>query len=327
MAGTFPEIENRCYIFLAIIGIPVNLLGIVILSRGKCGLSACTSRYLVAMAAVDQLVLIVAVILWRLVFHHFPGSFIEVTPVCSTIAGGFGAVTDFSVWFTVAFSFDRFIAICCDKLRVKYCTVSMATAVLASVGAVCSIKNIPIYFTLEPEELIDNIPWGCPRKQEYYSETGWVAFDWFDKVSKPLFPFALVLLLNALTVRHILVASQIRKRLRGQRTEKSRGDPEMESRRKSVILLFAVTGNFILLWLPYVINFVYYYVARVNPDDDTESTFIFQQVAYMMLTLSCCTNTFIYAATQSKFRQQLQNAIKYPVISIGQLVIARVRRT
>ncbi|XP_051864871.1 C-C chemokine receptor type 1-like [Pristis pectinata] len=301
----------------------VNLLAIVILSRGKCGLSACTSRYLVAMAAADLLSLIVTVILWRIVVYYFPGTLLEVTPVCSAIGVFFCAVTDCSVWFTVAFSFDRFVAICCNKLKAKYCTVNTATATLATTCALFCIKNVPVYFTLEPEEIIDNIPWRCPRKPGYYTDPGWVAFDWLDKGSTPLFPFALILLLNALTVRHILVASQIRKKLRGQRTEENRSDPEMESRRKSVILLFAVSGNFILLWLPYVINFLYYSIAQVNPDNDTDSTFVFQQVSFMLLTLSCCTNTFIYAATQSKFREQLTNAIKYPVISIGHFIIPR----
>ncbi|XP_067865932.1 uncharacterized protein [Heterodontus francisci] len=43
-----------------------NLLTIVILSRGKCGLSKCISRYMVAMTTADLLVLIFDVILYEI---------------------------------------------------------------------------------------------------------------------------------------------------------------------------------------------------------------------------------------------------------------------
>ncbi|XP_032873013.1 probable G-protein coupled receptor 139 [Amblyraja radiata] len=300
-------------------------MAIMILSRGKCGLSVCTTRYLVAMAAADLWSIIITVIIWRIIFYYIPGSILEVTPVCAVIAGLFLFITDCSVWFTVAFSFDRFIAICCNKWKAKYCSGKVAAAVLATVCILFCCKNVPIYFTLEAEKLVDGVPWGCPRKPSYFTEPGWVAYDCLDKVLCPLLPFALILLLNALTVRHILVANKIRKRLRGHGTEEKISDPEMENRRKSVVLLFALSGNFILLWLVYVIYFFHYVIAQIDPEHDTDSTFIFQQISFMLLTLSCCTNTFIYAVTQTKFREQLQSALKYPIITIIQLGMVRNR--
>ncbi|XP_048378117.1 probable G-protein coupled receptor 139 isoform X2 [Stegostoma tigrinum] len=47
------------YPFLAVIGLPVNLIAIVILSRGNCGLSRCISLYMLAMATADLLVIII----------------------------------------------------------------------------------------------------------------------------------------------------------------------------------------------------------------------------------------------------------------------------
>ncbi|XP_078288072.1 uncharacterized protein LOC144612368 [Rhinoraja longicauda] len=88
----------------------VNLVAIVILSRGKCGLSTCTTRYLVAMAAADLLTLITGVILFRLRYHFFPWSILSITPVCSVFDVLKSAATDCSVWFTVTFTFDRFVA-------------------------------------------------------------------------------------------------------------------------------------------------------------------------------------------------------------------------
>ncbi|XP_067877779.1 probable G-protein coupled receptor 139 [Heterodontus francisci] len=317
---TFHSFKKIYYLLFAVIGVPVNLLAIVILSRGKCGLSTCTTHYLVAMAMADLLVIITDVILWRSSYYYFPETLLNITPVCSVIYVLLCAATDCSVWFTITFSFDRFVTICCQKLKTKYCTAKTAAVVLVTTCILLCLKNVPFYFIYEPREIIDNVPWDCDTKPIYYTEPGWMGLDWFDKVLTPLLPFVLILLLNALTVRHILVASRVRKGLRGQSKGENRSDPEIESRRKSVILLFTISGSFILLWLIYIIDFLYYNITRTDPGDYNNSEYIFGQVGYMLQVLSCCTNTFIYGVTQSKFRGQIKNTVKYLVTSIIQFI-------
>uniref|UniRef100_UPI00398E8F8E probable G-protein coupled receptor 139 n=1 Tax=Pristiophorus japonicus TaxID=55135 RepID=UPI00398E8F8E len=311
--------QRICYMIIAVIGVPVNLVAIVILSRGKCGLSNCTTRYLVAMAAADLLVVITEVILWRISWYYFTGSFLDITPVCSVTFFLTRVSTDCSVWFTVIFTFDRFVAVCCQKLKTKYCTGRTAAVVLATSCILHCSKDVPHYFTLGPAELVDNVPWECIPIPAYYTEPGWMGFNWFDTVLTPLLPFAVILLLNAMTVRHILVASRVRKGVRSESKGENGSDPEMESRRKSVILLFTISGSFILLWLIYVIDSLYYSITGTYPGDYNDSLYTFQQIGYILQNFSCCTNTFIYGVTQSKFREQLKSAMTYPVTSIIQL--------
>ncbi|XP_078286388.1 putative G-protein coupled receptor 139 [Rhinoraja longicauda] len=294
-------------------------VAIVILSRGKCGLSTCTTRYLVAMAAADLLTLITEVILYQIRLRYIPWSFLSITPVCSVINVLLYAATDCSVWFTVTFTFDRFVAICCQKLKTQYCTGKTAAAVLATAGVLLCLKNVPRYFTQKPRTIIDNVPWRCLAIDSYFTDPGWVAFDWFDTVLTPFIPFAVILLLNALTVRHILVASRVRQGLRGQSKGEKRSDPEMESRRRSVVLLFTISGSFILLWLPLVVNFAYYQITAIGIHQNA-SQLIFHYVGILLSNLSCCLNTFIYAATQSKFREQVKSAVKYPLTSVLRLI-------
>ncbi|XP_078391994.1 putative G-protein coupled receptor 139 [Cetorhinus maximus] len=308
------------YMIVAVIGVQVNLLAIVILSRGKCGLSICITRYLVAMATADLLVIITEVILFQVNFYYFPRCFLDITPVCTVTYILRRAVIDCSVWFTVTFSFDRFVAICCQKLKTKYCTGKTAAVVPASTGILLCAKNIPFYFTFEAGMIIDNVPWLCYDNPSYYTDPGWIGFDWFDTVLTPLIPFAFILLLNTLTVRHILVASRVRKGLRGQSKGENHSDPEMESRRKSVILLFTISGSFIFLWLLFVIDFLYYTITGTDINYYTVPEYTFQQFGYMLRNLSCCTNTFIYGVTQSRFREQVKRAAKYPVTSIIRLM-------
>uniref|UniRef100_UPI00398EB107 probable G-protein coupled receptor 139 n=1 Tax=Pristiophorus japonicus TaxID=55135 RepID=UPI00398EB107 len=305
---------------LPFLGIPVNLVAIVILSRGKCGLSTSTTRYLVAMVAADLLVVITEVILYRISWYYFPWSLLHITPVCTVMYVLARAATDCSVWFTVTFTFDRFVAVCWQKLKTKYCTGRTAAVVLATSCILLCSKTIPFYFTIEPVYIIDNVHWYCSTMPAYFTEPVWVGFDWFDTVLNPLLPFAVILLLNALTVRHILVASRVRKGLRGESKGEKGSDPEMESRRKSVILLFTISGSFILLWLVYVIDFFYYSITGIIPSDYSDSLYKFTQVGFILQNISCCTNTFICGVTQSKFREQLKSAVKYPVTSILQLI-------
>ncbi|XP_062913382.1 probable G-protein coupled receptor 139 [Mobula hypostoma] len=319
MVYTYLIVEKIFYMFIAVIGVPVNLVAIVILSRGKCGLSTCTTRYLVAMAVADLLVIVVEVILYQIKFHYFLGSFLDITPVCSVIEVMKYGTTDCSVWFTVTFTFDRFIAICCQKLKTKYCTEKNATAALTTTGVLFCLKNVPRYFIQEPREIIDNVPWFCEYKDSYFTDPGWVGFDWFDTILTPFIPFGVILLLNALTVRHILVASRVRKGLRGQGKGENYSDPEIESRRRSIVLLFTLSGSFILLWTPLVVWFIYYQDTGSGTDYN-DSRSISDNVSFLLRNFSCCTNSFIYAVTQSNFREQVISAVKYPVTSVLQII-------
>ncbi|XP_043539598.1 uncharacterized protein LOC122544414 [Chiloscyllium plagiosum] len=158
------HVEKVFYTILAVTGIPVNLLAVANFSRQKCGISPCTTRYLVFMAAADLMVIITEVILWRLPFYYYLQSFLNITPVCSVIGALSRAARDCSVWFTVTFSFDRFVTICCQKLRTKYCTEKAATVVLATTCTLFCLKNIPFAFEYEAVKIINNVPFYCRTK-------------------------------------------------------------------------------------------------------------------------------------------------------------------
>ncbi|XP_067910385.1 probable G-protein coupled receptor 139 [Heterodontus francisci] len=307
------------YPVFAAIAVPANLVAIVILSRGRCGLSRCITQYLVSMAVTDLLVVITAVVLNRIRGIYFPISFLTITPGCSMSAVITYASRDSSVWLTVAFTFDRCVAICYLKLKRKYCNKKTAAVVIETVCALSCVKNIPCYFMYEPLYIMNNVPWFCSIKPIFYTSPHWAAFDWLDRILTPCVPFVLILLLNALTVRHIIAVSRIRRRLRIQSNGENQSDTEMEGRRKSIILLLSISGSFILLWMTYVINLLYVRFTNGNyfaGSNYTDPRFILQESGYMLQLFSCCTNTCIYAATQGKFRDELKNAVKYPLTLI-----------
>ncbi|XP_067884070.1 probable G-protein coupled receptor 139 [Heterodontus francisci] len=305
-------IQTIYYPCLAIVGVPANLVTIVILYRGKCGLSECVTGYLMAMAVADLLVIILDLILRHIPIlyqEHF--YFLRDIPLCDIHAVLLHAATDCSVWFTVTFTFDRLVAICCQKLKSKYCLKKTAYVVLGTVTLLSCLKNIFWYFTLTDRYWLINYPYFCEITGHVLFSHTWTAIEFLHYILTPCVPFFLILLLNGFTVRHILVTSRARKRLRAQRSVGTPRNSEIESRRKSIILLFVISGNFILLWSLFMVfsvwNKMYWLGFR-----SVYLPFFVQEIGFMFQLLSCCTNTCIYVVTQTKFREKLKNVVKHP---------------
>ncbi|XP_067834214.1 probable G-protein coupled receptor 139 [Heptranchias perlo] len=316
------QIAFSYYHVLAVFGLPANLLTIVILYRANCGLSKGVTFYLLGMTTVDLLVIVSNVMVYYILYYYFPFSFLNYTAVRRLNEVINYAAIDCSVWFTVTFTFDRFVAICCQKLKAKYCTERTAVLVTVTVCVVFSLKNVPLYFAFEPVSIMNHVEWGAEIKPSYHMLPCWLAFDWLDTVLCPLAPYLLILFFNALTIRHILMVSRIRRGFQGHRTCGNDSDPEMQSRRKSIILLFAISGTFIVLWMPYVLFFLLSRITfnHYNPSDYTDPFLIAEYTGDMFQLLSSCTNTCIYALAQTKFRKELSNAIKYPFTLVVNLV-------
>uniref|UniRef100_A0A4W3HFE4 G-protein coupled receptors family 1 profile domain-containing protein n=1 Tax=Callorhinchus milii TaxID=7868 RepID=A0A4W3HFE4_CALMI len=246
-----------------------------------CGLSKCITRYLVAMSVADLIVVIISVIFGRIVEFYFPNSFVYLSPICVLLNVLDLAARTISVWLTVAFTFDRYVAICCQNLKKKYCTGKTACTVIASFSLFFLVQHIPWYFAYEPLYIIDSMPWGCTMIKSFVTALPWVVFD----------------LLN------LILTPRARNRLR-----------------KSIILLFAVSANFILLWMTYVLYYLYWRISkRYYFKGIDDPAYITWRTGFMLQLLSSCTNTCIYAVTQTKFREEIKKAVKFPYILILRL--------
>ncbi|XP_043538428.1 probable G-protein coupled receptor 139 [Chiloscyllium plagiosum] len=287
-------------------------MAIIILAR----LSRCITSYLVAIAAADFLVIITAVILNRIGRIFFSYSVLSTTHGCTITAVLVYVSRDGSVWLTVAFTIDRFVAICCQNLKTRYCNEKTAALVIGMVSSLSCIKNIPILFMYKPLYSLDGVSWFCDIRSVFYTSLVWKSYDWLDRILTPFLPFLLILLLNTLTIRYILAVSATRKRLRG--TE-SGSDSEIANRKRSIILLFAISLSFLLLWVTYVIHFIYIKVRAegyFNTLDFTDPQYILQETKKILQLLSSCNNVFIYAVSQTKFRKELKYLMLFPFTTV-----------
>ncbi|XP_055521648.1 neuropeptides capa receptor-like [Leucoraja erinacea] len=266
------------------------------------------------MAAADLLVIIFDLILRMIPIAH-EMYFVKFIPLCNIHAVVLYAVTDCSVWITVAFTFDRFVAICCQKLKHRYCTDKTATVVLGTVSVLSSVKNVYWYFMYSSWYTLANTPWFCYMDVRVMFSVTWATIEFLHYILTPCVPFVLILLLNTLTIRHILVVSRARRRLRDQKS----ADPEMENRRKSMILLFIISGNFILLWAVFTFYLIWKRMRNLRYSDFFLPSFV-SEIGFMLQILSCCTNTCIYAVTQKKFREQYLTVLIYPFTRLTRLI-------
>ncbi|XP_078287839.1 G-protein coupled receptor 15-like [Rhinoraja longicauda] len=295
-------------------------MAIAVLSRGKCGLSACISRYLVSMSAADLLVVLTSVVLSRIIGVYFPASFLSITPLCRLKTVLIYAARDSSVWLTVAFTFDRFVAICCQNMRNKYCRKDTAGVVVGIVCALSCVRNIPWYFAFKPLYIVDNTPWYCIFISNYFASKQWGAFSFLNHTLTLFVPLILISLFNVLTVKHILVANRIRKALRSKKGGETETDTEIENRRKSIVLLLTISGSFVLLWATYAAHYLYTRVANANDrTGNSDPVYIVQEAGYILVLLSCSTNTFIYTIIQTKFRNEVKTLMECPLVLIAQM--------
>ncbi|XP_038641679.1 probable G-protein coupled receptor 139 [Scyliorhinus canicula] len=312
--------EKIFYPLLAVVAVPVNVLTIVILNRGKCGLSKCVTRYLVAMAAADLLVIVFDLIFRQIpVVYRIHFRFLLHLPICNIHAVLLYAATDCSVWFTVTFTFDRFVAISCQKVKSKYCTEKMSVLVLATVIGLSCLKNVFWYFMFTSKYWLVNDPWFCKVTMDVMTSRVWVTIEFFHYILTPGVPFILILLLNIFTIRNILVSSRARQRLRAKSSREIPRDSEMASRKKSIILLFLISGNFILLWTVIMVYIVWLRMYWFGYRSIYIPVFMVE-LGFMLQLLSCCTNTGIYAVTQARFRVQFKNVLTYPFAALTDLI-------
>ncbi|XP_059805692.1 probable G-protein coupled receptor 139 [Hypanus sabinus] len=298
----------------------VNVLTIVVLSRRKCGLSKGITRYLLAMAAADLLVVILDLVLRQIPIVYWEAfHFLSNIRVCNVHAVLLYAANDCSVWFTVMFTFDRFVAISSHNLKAKYCTERTAAAVLGTVAALSCLKNIFWYYMFSGAYRMSNTPWFCLIRSAAVFSVTWTVVEYGSYLLTPIIPFVVILLLNTLTIRHVLVASRARRRLRSCNSGDSSKDSEMVNRRKAIILLLVVSANFIMLWMLYVVCTVWIrlvYISRTAlmtvMTEITSPPIFILELGYMLQLLSCCTNTALYALTQKKFWEQMLEVVKFP---------------
>ncbi|XP_072538719.1 probable G-protein coupled receptor 139 [Salminus brasiliensis] len=308
------HLQRVYYPVLATIGIPSNVVCFLIFWRRKCMLSRSSALYLMAIAAADTAVLMFIAVLELSVKYYTVEPFWSREPWCSMRDvfnyGAFNA----STWLVVAFTAERFLAITTWSLKNRVCNPRCALRVIGIIFLVGHLLAVPYYWAYVSIYKQDVQRWLCIYRPNSPIEYALTMVSIQTTLSHIL-PFIFIGLLNGLTLRQISLSNRVHA---ATETCKSASGfkvaPLLRSRkRKSVVLLVTVSMTFVLLSITRSITQLILHTTdlHMNRDDYTLDINIAADIGTMLSLTNAAVNMYLYACTQTKFRQEVIASVKY----------------
>uniref|UniRef100_A0A8C6FSL0 G protein-coupled receptor 139 n=1 Tax=Moschus moschiferus TaxID=68415 RepID=A0A8C6FSL0_MOSMO len=269
------------YSLLLCLGLPANILTVIILSQLVARRQKSSYNYLLALAAADILVLFFIVFvdflledfILNMQMPQVPNKIIEVLEFSSIHT---------SIWITVPLTIDRYIAVCHP---LKYHTVSYPARtrkVIISVYVTCFLTSIPYYW------------WPNLWTEDYISTSMHHVLIWIHCFTVYLVPCSIFFILNSIIVYKLRRKSNFR--LRGYSTG------------KTTAILFTITSIFATLWAPRIIMILYHLYGA--PIQNRWLAHIMSDVANMLALLNTAINFFLYCFISKRFRTMAAATLK-----------------
>ncbi|OXB75603.1 UNVERIFIED_CONTAM: hypothetical protein H355_015719, partial [Colinus virginianus] len=277
MVGIFPVVY---YSILLGLGLPVNILTAVALSRLATRTKKSSYWYLLALTTSDILtqlfIIFVGFILQTAILARaVPRAFIHIVNVLEF------AANHASIWVTVLLTVDRYVALC-HPLRYRTVSYPRRTRrIIAAVFAVALATGIPFYWWLDawrdadPPTVLDRV------------------LKWVHCVTIYFLPCSIFLATNSVIIH------KLKQRRRSGSCRPLRG--------KTTALLLAVTTVFIVLWAPRTaVMMCHLYVASVKRDWRVHLAL---DIANMVAMLNTTLNFFLYCFVSETFRRAVSEVL------------------
>ncbi|KAK2579890.1 hypothetical protein KPH14_007571 [Odynerus spinipes] len=265
-----------------------------------------SSIYLGALAISDTGFLISVFVVWLNmvqvgIFNKqgFCQFFIYLTTLCSFL----------SVWFVVAFTVERFVAVRYPLHRQSMCTVARAKTVVIGLTVLGTVTCSPTLWFSSPRvtTLQDKNVTECLVAEGW--EPSATIFNSVDAILTFVIPFAVIVVLNVLIARAIYKLARIRRTLTTEsRTPQDQASCAQSPRSnfaqsKITKMLLVVSTVFLCLNLPA-------YVVRAHAflyenDNAPRSIELVQQVCNLFFNTNFGINFILYCTTGQNFRNAI----------------------
>nr|AKQ63011.1 orphan G-protein coupled receptor 1 [Platynereis dumerilii] len=273
-----------------IIGMVGNVLIVIVMSRNKMRGNT-TAIYLPVLAIADAFALFSGIIPeWMEACNII--KFKELSPgTCRFEKIIFYTSADTAIWILVAFTCDRFIAVCFPFRKSRWCTSRKAIIISASLLVAAFIKNMHVFWTRgaqydENGTFIKNC--GYPRPEYKNFERN--VRPWLVFVLVNLIPFLVILSCNLAIVYKLLAATRI----------KDISKPNSKYS-QTTLMCVGVSFLFLLTTTPSVVM----YIGRSEWDKShTDAYEVAKAVTNVLVYLNHSLNFFVYCMSGKRFRRE-----------------------
>ncbi|XP_021698327.1 growth hormone secretagogue receptor type 1-like [Aedes aegypti] len=298
-----------------------NILSVLVFFNTKLK-KLSSSYYLAALGISDTCFLLGLFVTWLSFFqiHIYTR---EV--YCQLFTFSSGLSSFLSVWYVVAFTFERFIVVLYPLKRQSWCTVRRAKLVIVGLTFLGGLHSAPYIFFAGPQFSERTNATICDVREEYKPQM--IIFNYLDTVIVFVVPFTIILVLNSITgftvwrvaglrrsmtlIRRKPSSFEIRRQLSMQRScphPNGRNNvlkqrPEIgrmvNSQMKVTKMLLIVSSVFVCLNLPS-------YLMRVRAFIETEPsslTILVQYYCYLFFITNFGINFILYCISGQNFRK------------------------
>ena len=281
---------------VAIFGILGNVLSIIVLSNKR--MMSSTSCYLIALAIFDTIVLISLVLFFSLPTIRKLESYLRIYPYFHPFAYPIALISQTcSIYTTVGFTVERYIAVCHPLKAAKMCTISRARKAVLFILLASVIYNIPrmLEHRLVHEwDPINNVTTVHTRTTALGENTTFrhVYFLYMHMCVMLIVPFAVLAVLNLMLIRAV------------KQSEKTQGRITNRTRRENnlTVMLISVVVVFLLCQVPSIIDNVF--TATLSVELHNTPPFIkLYCIGTLMVILNSAINFYLYCVFGQKFRR------------------------
>ena len=238
---------------------------------------------------------------------------------CQTVVFVSYTTSFLSVWFVVAFTVERYIAICHPFHRPEMCTTGRAKKVVIGLSTFAIITYSCNFWTTGVRFDVATNLTTCTPLREYYHFHLFLTYG--DAIVTLFVPFLAIVIFNITIAHRIAYFYHKRQRLMSERHYAQQNILQCRAQIKVTKMLMVVSSVFLFTNLPsYVIRFRVFILAFVQGYKRTSRLDLLIQKMFQFLYYSnFAINFLLYSAANRKFRVALKRMLwqmKYRIISI-----------
>ncbi|XP_068229096.1 FMRFamide receptor-like [Palaemon carinicauda] len=288
-----------------VVGVLGNAITIVVLTRRQ--MRSSTNNYLTALAISDLLYL---VFIFSLSIRHHPGMnsphhwiywhyfryALWLTDASSST----------SIWLTVTFTIERYIAVCHPIKGKVFCTESRAKRVIVTVFVLCFTLTASTPHEWVVKEVVDpstqrktlNLGYSMLGSHTTYKKV----FYWFTAVIFILLPLVLLAVFNSFLIHVVKQSLATRRTMTNHRVERDNHSQSQET--KITIMLIAVVLLALFCQLPVAAMLLYQSFYESEPNSIASNIELgLGNIFNLLSAINAACNFVLYCAMSDKYRR------------------------